>query len=257
MKIVAIAGGNNSNIKKDGTTQIYEHEFIDKEIIDLSEKENPNILFISHASSVGFEISSYNKIVNTYGKMYSCPTKLLSIEMIKNLELSKELINWSDVIYVGGGNTKSMIELWKKYGFDTILKDTALSDKVLCGISAGANCWFNYSCSDYLQIELNNPNAPFASVNGISLINLAFNPHANYEGRLEGMKSILKKINCNGISLSNNMAICFVDDEYKLLEGFSSTDEEKFAILSYYKDEKYHIENIEKQGKISSLTLRR
>ena len=47
MKIVAIGGGNNSNIKKNGLPQIYEHETIDKEIISLTNKKNPNVLFIS------------------------------------------------------------------------------------------------------------------------------------------------------------------------------------------------------------------
>ena len=39
MKIVAIGGGNNSDIGKDGTPRIYEHENIDKEIIKLSGKK--------------------------------------------------------------------------------------------------------------------------------------------------------------------------------------------------------------------------
>ena len=66
MRIVAIGGGNNSNIKKNGLPEIYEHEAIDKEIISISNKNKPNILFISHAQDAEFEAASYNKIVNTF-----------------------------------------------------------------------------------------------------------------------------------------------------------------------------------------------
>ena len=64
MRIVAIGGGNNSNIKKNGLPQVYEQENIDREIISLSNKEKPNVLFISHASDKEMELGSYNKIVN-------------------------------------------------------------------------------------------------------------------------------------------------------------------------------------------------
>ena len=38
MTIVAIGGGNNSRIRKNGEPQVYEHENIDKEIISLTNK---------------------------------------------------------------------------------------------------------------------------------------------------------------------------------------------------------------------------
>lgn len=86
MKIVAISGGNNSDIKKNGLPQVYEQETIDREIIALTNKSNPNVLYVSHASDEEDEYSSYNKIVSTYGKMYSCPVKLLSINMLKDIK---------------------------------------------------------------------------------------------------------------------------------------------------------------------------
>ena len=71
MKIVAIGGGNNSNIKKNGLPEIYEHEAIDKEIISLTDKEYPHILFISHASDRKDQTLSYRKILNTYEKNFT------------------------------------------------------------------------------------------------------------------------------------------------------------------------------------------
>lgn len=253
MKIVAIGGGNNSDIKKNGNPQIYEQEAIDKEIISLTNKTNPNVLFISHASDEEYEMSSYNKIVNTYSKKYFCPVKLLSISMLKDSCLTQSLVEWSDIIYIGGGNTKKMIELWRHYKFDELLKKGCLEEKVLCGISAGANCWFSLSCSDYLQMELNDPNAPYMAIDGLCMVDLIFNPHANYPGRLEGMKEILKLYRKKGLALSNNMAIEIIDNEYKLIEGISSDGDEKFAIQGYWKDGKYYTEKVKPKGKVKQL----
>lgn len=254
MKIVAISGGNNSDIKKNGLPQVYEQEVIDREIIALTNKSNPKVLFVSHASDEEYEISSYNKIVSTYGKMYSCPVKLLSIDMLKDSCLTQSLVEWADIIYVGGGNTKKMIEVWKQYKFDELLKKACLEEKVLCGISAGANCWFSHSCSDYLQMELNDPDAPYMSIDGLNMVDIVFNPHANYKGRLEGMRNILKSYSKNGIALSNNIALEIIDEDYKLIEGFSSENEEMFAIKGYWMDGKYYTEKVNSKGKIKQLT---
>ena len=48
-KIVAIGGGQNGRIKEDGTCTPYETEPMDKEIVKLTNKENPNFLFLAHS----------------------------------------------------------------------------------------------------------------------------------------------------------------------------------------------------------------
>ena len=252
MKIMAIGGGNNSDIRKNGMPQVYEQENIDKEIIRISNKMTPNVLFISHASDPELQEASYNKIVNTYQKMYSCPTKLLTIEMLENFKQVVELIKWADIIYVGGGNTKILLDLWKQSGFDELLQVKGLNEKVLCGISAGAGCWFSYCCSDYLQME--KPEAPFALVHGLNMVDFVFNPHASYPGRMESIKELLKDTDMKGISLTDNMAIEIFDDNYKLIEGISSDGLPKQALLSYWKNGEYFIEPIPKEGLVEDLT---
>ena len=254
MKIVAIGGGNNSNIKKTGEPKIYEHENIDKEIIRLSGKKRPNVLYISHASSPEFEEGSLKAIKNTYEKMYRCPVKLFSIEMLLDFNESCELLDWADIIYVGGGNTKQLLELWRKSGLDEKLIEAANNGKVLCGISAGGGCWFNYTSSDYLQMETGNPGAPFMPLKGLGLVNLIFNPHAGETGRMRDIKNITESIGLRGLSLTDNMAIEIVDDEYKLVEGISSEDYSREAIISYWDGREYMIEPVDKEGLISELS---
>ena len=48
-KIIAIGGGENGRINSKGEKLPYELAEIDKEIIRVSGKENPRVLFLAHA----------------------------------------------------------------------------------------------------------------------------------------------------------------------------------------------------------------
>jgi dipeptidase E len=53
-----------------------------------------------------------------------------------------------DVIYVGGGNTKSMLAAWRDWQLPKFLRQAWRSGTVLAGISAGAICWFAAGVTD-------------------------------------------------------------------------------------------------------------
>jgi dipeptidase E len=53
-----------------------------------------------------------------------------------------------DAIFVGGGNTRSMLAVWRDWGFDTCLKTAWERGVVLGGGSAGSICWFEYGVTD-------------------------------------------------------------------------------------------------------------
>jgi len=53
-----------------------------------------------------------------------------------------------DIFYVGGGNTAHLLALWRVHGLDTLLRDAWLRGAILCGVSAGMNCWFDASITD-------------------------------------------------------------------------------------------------------------
>ena len=52
------------------------------------------------------------------------------------------------MIYVGGGNTKSMLAVWREWGVPEILREAWESGIVLAGVSAGAICWFEQGLTD-------------------------------------------------------------------------------------------------------------
>ncbi len=55
----------------------------------------------------------------------------------------------ADCIYVGGGDTKFMLDLWKEKGIVKLLFDAYERGVILCGLSAGAVCWFESAYTDY------------------------------------------------------------------------------------------------------------
>ena len=256
MKIVAIGGGNNSNIRKDGTPQYYEHKKIDQEIINLSGKSNPHILFVPHAGDSLYEFGSLNKLLHTYRDMYGCEVNLLSFVALTSRERTDELLGWSDVIYVGGGNTNQLMKLWKQYGLDKKLVEAAKEDKVLCGTSAGASCWFKEGCSDYLQMESFDENAPFAMVNGLGLVDMSFNPHGNNEKRMQAIKDLLEDTDKVGLSVTDNVAFEIDNDKYRLIYGNSFENEEQFADLCFWKDGEYYSYPLNEVGLVRNLCRR-
>lgn len=53
-----------------------------------------------------------------------------------------------DIIYVGGGNTLSLLAVWRAHGLDELLREAWDMGIILCGVSAGMNCWFEQSMTD-------------------------------------------------------------------------------------------------------------
>jgi peptidase E len=53
-----------------------------------------------------------------------------------------------DVFYVGGGNTASLLAVWRAHGLDELLRSALDEGAVLAGSSAGMNCWFQASTTD-------------------------------------------------------------------------------------------------------------
>jgi dipeptidase E len=59
----------------------------------------------------------------------------------------------NDIFYVGGGNTREMLAIWRRRGLDQALTQAWQAGKILCGISAGAICWFEDAISDSVVEE--------------------------------------------------------------------------------------------------------
>lgn len=141
-QIIAIGGGGFGRNSK--------HNTVEKYILEQSEKEKPNILLLPTASA---EDKRY--ILNFYdcfSKLNCIPNHLTLFERTPRLN---GIFNKSDIIYVGGGNTKSMLAVWKEWKIDKLIKKAYYQGTILAGVSAGAICWFEEGITDSWASNLN------------------------------------------------------------------------------------------------------
>ena len=231
-KIVAIGGGEIGRIKKDKTRSDYETREQDEKIIELTGKEKPNFLFIGHAEPIEHQKSYYKTMRDIYNKKYNCPYKTIRSSDLENTQKVKELINWADIIYEGGGNTKKMLKLWDKTNFNLTLKDALLNGKVLCGISAGAACWFSECLTDSLRLE--DESAPLVIIPGLNFVDGIFVPHANKE-REDIIKNYLKNTNKYAYLVSDCAAVAINNDKIEAIKSKSNA----YVLKVYWKDNKF------------------
>ena len=141
-QIIAIGGGGFGRNPKQNK--------IEKYILDQSGNKNPNIVFIPTASA---EDRGY--IVNFYSCFSKLQCKPSHINFFQRTPRLDSIINKADIIYVGGGNTKSMLAVWREWKLDKLLKKAYQNGKILCGVSAGAICWFQQGITDSWASNLN------------------------------------------------------------------------------------------------------
>lgn len=229
-KIVAIGGWENGRINSKGIRKPYETQEIDEEIVRLANKNHPNLLFLAH-SQIPFGEESEKNYYNVIKKIYEnlgCEVRWLKISELKeDIGKAKLDVEWADIIYEGGGATELMINLWKETGFDKILKNAYESGKVMCGISAGAICWFNSGFTDDPKLNDVEINRIYA----LDFIDAYFTPHCQKEGKMNRVRNSLKYIDKVGISLSNCTAIEIIDDKYRLIK--TKPIEEDFLPFAY------------------------
>jgi peptidase E len=58
------------------------------------------------------------------------------------------------VVYVGGGNLVNLLAVWRAHGLDSVLREAWEAGVVLCGVSAGALCWFESGVTDSFGADL-------------------------------------------------------------------------------------------------------
>ena len=133
--IIAIGGGGFGANPGQG--------IIEKYILKQTKKKNPKICFIPTATgdNEAYKVNFYS----TFTNLNCCPSHL---DFFKRTPDLNDLILNQDAIFVGGGNTKSMLAVWKEWGLDKILKKAYREGVVMSGVSAGAICWFQNGITD-------------------------------------------------------------------------------------------------------------
>ena len=193
-QIIALGGG--------GFSMEPENPALDQYILQQTGKVRPRVCFFPHAT---------DDAVRYVRNFYEAFTRLdvrpsaLSLFTPSTADLESFLLE-QDVIYVGGGNTKSMLALWREWGLDQILQKAYEQGVILAGISAGAICWFEQGLTDSIPGD-------YTALKCLGLLPGSCSPH--YDGEAQRRPTFQRLVRDGkimpGLALDDGAAAHFVD----------------------------------------------
>ena len=193
-QIIPIGGG--------GFYRDAENLELEKYVIRQSGSENPRVCFIPTASG---EPDHYVASFYTAFLKLGCKPSVLTF-FKRTPDLRSFLLN-QDVIFVGGGNTKSLIAVWRDWGAIEILRDAWQSGIVLTGVSAGAICWFEQGLTDSFSDGLRR-------LNCLGFLSGSCCPH--YDGEAQRRPSLHKLLTAGeiaaGVAIEDWTGVHFIGD---------------------------------------------
>tara|TARA_B100001250_G_scaffold382330_1_gene375352 strand:- start:87 stop:764 length:678 start_codon:yes stop_codon:yes gene_type:complete len=194
--IVAIGGGGFTH-KSDRS--------LDDFLLEVKDKNKLNLGFLATAS-----MDDNSKIKLFYERFKSSKHLLSHFNLYSTVDGFKDWMQTKDIVYVGGGNTYRMIEFWKKNKLFKIFENAYESGVMLCGVSAGAICWFN-------SILSNSKNKKLEKTRGLGFINYSCTPHTSSEPeRLDIFQKKVKDGSLqSGFAIDDGVALLFVNGKFK------------------------------------------
>jgi peptidase E len=133
--IVAVGGGGGDYCLDGPLTDL---------LLELSGASAPRILAIGTASA-----DDAGATTMFYSTLSRRGLRLAHLQLFdRTVEDLRPFVLDHDVIWVGGGNTASMLAVWRAHGVDPILREAWEGGAVLAGVSAGAICWFQDGVTD-------------------------------------------------------------------------------------------------------------
>ena len=203
--IIAIGGGE---IKNKTTLEI------DRYIANLAKahagEKRANALFIGTASHDSMPY--FNSFRKTYTSVFDIKAEVALIvygEM--DMQKIQGKIDNADCIYVGGGDTVYMLEKWHEVGLDKMLIKAYEQGKIICGLSAGAICWFKDMYTDY-QI-MRGESSEYTLKKGLGILDGTACPHFN-ERENDFTKNMVKNNIEWAYAIENDGAIEFVNGKF-------------------------------------------
>ena len=190
-QIIALGGGGFSNDRDPE---------LDRYLLRQARSTRPSIAFIGTAS--GDSDRYLAKFYAAFAR-HDCRPSHLGL-----FGRAPDLGSWvaaQDVIFVGGGNTRSMLAVWREWGLPDLLRAACEAGTVLAGISAGAICWFEQGVTDSEAGSL-------TALVGLGLVPGSCCPH--YDGEPErrpGYHELLASgAIASGIAIDEDVAVHFV-----------------------------------------------
>jgi dipeptidase E len=165
-RIVAMGGG--------GFSMEPENPLLDDFVLSLARRDTPAVTFLATASgdAPAYVADFYRAFAGR-----GCHASDIGLFDRRIADLRAHVLA-QDVVYVGGGNTASLLAIWRAHGLDRVLAEAWHAGVVLTGLSAGMNCWFEQSTTDSFG-----PYGLAPLDDGLGLLRGSACPH--YDGEVE------------------------------------------------------------------------
>jgi dipeptidase E len=141
-QVVAMGGG--------GFSMEPSNPLLDDFILTLAKRQPPRVCFLPTAG--GDSPAYVARFYRTLGaRCIASDLTLIDSALPRRPAESKDLgafVAEQDIFYVGGGNTAHLLALWRTHGLDKMICAAWQRGAILCGVSAGMNCWFEGSITD-------------------------------------------------------------------------------------------------------------
>ena len=190
-KIISIGGG--------GFTHETD-ESLDQFVLSKLNTKNFKIGFLPTASK-----DNQKKIDLFYKRFENSNSELSHFNLCTEVQNFSDWILNKDIIYIGGGNTAYMLDLWEKNNLSRYFREAYEKGIVLSGVSAGAVCWFDWILSDSTGSVLK-------PLKGINLISGSCTPHSSESERIIQFELNIKNNKLPpGIAIDDGVAVLFID----------------------------------------------
>jgi peptidase E len=189
-QIIAIGG-----VSKASGTALVEY------VLGQAAAASPRIGFLPTASA-----DSDDSIVRFYETCSALACRPAHLKLFGRVREPASFVREQDIILVGGGNTKTMLAVWREWELDSLLREAWESGTVIAGFSAGAICWFEEALSDAWADRL-------AVVSGLGLLPGSCCPHFRNEPdrRPSYHRLLLEGAIAPGLGIDDDCAVHFVD----------------------------------------------
>lgn len=203
-RIIAIGGGE---IRSKETLEI--DGYIASLARERAGERRPYGLFIGTASHDSMPY--FNSFRKTYTSVFDIKADVaLTVYGEMDLEKIRGKFEKADFIYVGGGDTLYMLKKWREFGLLDLIKDAYERGVIICGLSAGAICWFE---DIYTDSALAEKDGEYSMQKGLGWLRGTVSPH--YNERVCDFDEIMKNmpVDTTAYGIENLAALEFVNGE--------------------------------------------
>ncbi|MEU1269758.1 peptidase E [Streptomyces sp. NPDC005799] len=167
----------------------------------------PRVCFLPTAS--GDAPAYVEWFLEAFGARRDCEASVLPLfQRELDDDALRAQVHAQDVVYVGGGNTANLLAVWRVHGVDRLLREAYEHGTLLCGTSAGANCWAEASHTDSF--------GPLSHLrDGLGLLSGSVCPHYDSEpGRRPSYRAAVADGSLpGGWALDDGVGALFLDGE--------------------------------------------